>query len=411
MSDPVWTPVGPARLTGALVTEDLAGDGYNVVLAYDDGGEGHTIVVYVDNNLGGIAKDTFPGPPVKVVLATYAGQDDVVVREVSVPRAVGLILAALENSGAAPGEYLSADFRRYQEFLVGRVAAVDAPVEWPQRPAGVPLGVRRELVGRFLASGYSTDLHCSEALTAEIARLWVDHAVDRTVGGPLRVSAVLVELFLADWVPRVYGRASAEALLAVPEVVRAWLRFAADETPVPRSLVTDAVAAIERWAPVMRRRCSDPAAWERPIEQLAPEPEDDELEAMWFTLSGLGQAPRPDVTGLDRATAAKLTDLARGAWVLAGEHLGTDFAGRAFAIAERLVREAPELLARTKVRTLQLAITWLISEDELVFHSPRGRGIMSARRWAAELGTTPQTMQPKAKAIRAALGLPSKMDR
>jgi hypothetical protein len=407
MSDPVWTPVGPARLTGALVTADLAGDGYNVVLAYADRGEGHTLVVYVDNNLGGIAKDMFPGPPVEVVQATYSGQDDVLVRDVSVPWALGLIEVALENSARAPGEYLSVDFHRYQDLLRRRMAAVDGAIERPEPPAEVSLRARRELIARFLASGYSSELRCSERLTAEIARLWVDHAVDRTVGGPLRISAVLVELFLADWVPRIYGRASPEVLLAVPEVVREWLRFAAAETPVPRSLLTEAVAAIERWAPVMRRRCTDPAAWERPIEELAPEPEDDELEAMWFTLSGLGQAPLPDVTGLDRAAAAKLTDLARGAWVLAGEHLGTDFAGRAFALAERLVREAPELLVRTKVRTLQLAITWIIAEDEDVFHTARGRGIMSARRWAEELGTTPQTMQPKAKAIRAALGLPN----
>jgi hypothetical protein len=142
------------------------------------------------------------------------------------------------------------------------------------------------------------------------------------------------------------------------------------------------------------------------VEQLAPEPDDSELEAMWFTLHGLGQAPRPDVTGLDRATAGKLTDLARGSWVLAGERLGTDFAGRAFALAVRLVREAPELLVGTPLRSWQLAITWVIAEDELVFHTIRGRGMMSASRWAEELGTTVKTMQPKAQALRAALGLP-----
>jgi Domain of unknown function (DUF6398) len=207
-------------------------------------------------------------------------------------------------------------------------------------------------------------------------------------------------------VPRALGRQSPVFLAAVPEVVRAWLRFAADETPVPRSLLIEAVAAIERWAPVMRRRSTDDAARDLPVQQLVPPPDGDELEAMWFSLSELGPAPHPDVTGLDRAMAAKITELARGAWVLAGERLGTDFAVRAFALAERLVREVPELLAGSQLRTWQLAITWVIAEDESVFHTVRGRGLMSAQRWAHELGTTPRTMQAKATAIREALGLP-----
>jgi hypothetical protein len=400
---PGWVEqVGTAQLESAIVTEDLAGDGYNVVLCYDDGADGHTVVVYVDNNLGAIAKDVFPGPERDTVVEAYRGNDDVVTREVSVPGAVGLALAALERT--TDEDFTTADYERFQAML--RLRLRGAAVEWPTPVPEMSRRDRLALLAAFLESDHVTELRHPERLVFDVARLWLDHALDETEGGPLRISAVLVELFLADWVPRVVRPQSWEFLDAVPGVVRAWLRFAADETPVPRSLLADALGAIERWAPVMRRRCTDAAAWAVPVPVLAPEPEDDDLEAIWFSLPEIGRAPTPDVTGLDRAMGVKLIELARGAWVLAGERLGTDFAGRAFAIAERLVREAPTLLAGTQLRTWQLAITWLIAEDEDVFHTVRGRGMISAQRWARDLGTTAKTMQARATALRKALDMP-----
>jgi hypothetical protein len=156
----------------------------------------------------------------------------------------------------------------------------------------------------------------------------------------------------------------------------------------------------------MRRRCTDPAAWELPIEVLAPEPDEDELEALWFSLPGLGPAPMPDVTGLDSPARRKLVQLARGSWVLAGEQLGTDFAGRAFALAERLVRERPELLARGLLRTWQAAIVWVIAEDEYAVDRGPHLAAIAPNRLAADLNSTAKTLREKAAAIRAALGLP-----
>lgn len=405
--EPAWVrAVGAATLVEAVITDDLAGDGYNVVLAYDDGAEGHTLVVYVDNNLGAIAKDVFPGPPMTTVRRAYEGQDGVIVRPTSLPEAVGHVVAALERTAAAEAPFVTTDFDRFGSLLTLRMAAAPVAPEWPPPPPEVSLRTRREIVERFLDSGLVAEQRHPRELVAWIARHWVDHAVDRTVGGPLRVSAVLVELFLVDWVPRCLRPTEPGCLAAIPEVVRDWLRFAADQTPIPRDQLDSALAAVEHWAPVMRRRCTDPAAWELPIEVLAPEPDEDELEALWFSLPGLGPAPMPDVTGLDSPARRKLVQLARGSWVLAGEQLGTDFAGRAFALAERLVRERPELLARGLLRTWQAAIVWVIAEDEYAVDRGPHLAAIAPNRLAADLNSTAKTLREKAAAIRAALGLP-----
>src|SRR4051794_13801665 len=156
---PGWIgTIGEVRLTGAIMTEDLAGDGYNLVLAYDDHAGGHTIVVYVDNNLGGIAKDVFPGPRVATVRATYGGQDDILVREVSVPQAVGLVEVALERTADAPPGYTSPDFEGFVDLLQLRLRDVRGPIEWPAPPPSFSPGARARLVRQFLRSDHVTEL-------------------------------------------------------------------------------------------------------------------------------------------------------------------------------------------------------------------------------------------------------------
>ena len=54
---PEWvTRIAGFRLTSAIVSEDITGDGLSVVLDYDDEQHPHTVVVFIDNNLGAIVE-------------------------------------------------------------------------------------------------------------------------------------------------------------------------------------------------------------------------------------------------------------------------------------------------------------------------------------------------------------------
>ena len=71
---PRWlAEVGRAEVFAAWRMSHVLGDGDNIVLGarYSAGSE-HSLVVYVDHNLGGLAKDVFPAGPADEVLTMFA---------------------------------------------------------------------------------------------------------------------------------------------------------------------------------------------------------------------------------------------------------------------------------------------------------------------------------------------------
>ncbi len=370
---PAWVDgVGTARLVRAVRTEDFTGDGVNIVLGFDDGYGGHTLITFIDNNLGGIAKDVFVGPPMDEAIRMYAGTPGIVVRDVKIAAALGSIVVAVNETVTTPDPPVSDDFEYLNSLLLSRIGQAAIRPELPPEPVAAPPRERSALIRDFLASEYALALGLDERLISDVAGTWVDHAVDCTVGGPLRVSAVLVELFLAYWVPHAVEE-DAEYLAAIPPVVRAWLRFAAEQTDLPDEPLVEALGSVERFAPMM----------------------------LPGTVEHLGPGPVLDVTGLGSVAATYLTCVGQGAWVLAGETLGSEYADVALGLTERLVREAPSTFDGARITTWPAAIAWYIAEErDLV-----GRGgPLPVGRLAEELGSTPQTLRAKAKLIRAAIG-------
>jgi len=405
--EPAWLDqLATAQLRRAILVRDLAGDGIGITLGYDAGpdalsdagGLAHSVLVYVDNNLGGIAKDIGIGPPIEAVHLRSSIDAELVVSDVPPGQALGIVLDGLGQTLHDEDAPTTQDYEHFHSLLVLRVTRADVPIEMPPPPVELSEADRDALVRDFMHS-YGARVEADTALVEGIARLWVDHAAEYTIGGPLRASAVLVELFLADWVPR-HLADDGEQLALVPAVVKEWLRFVGSRVPVPSSLVTAALGAVEQYAPVMRRRAEDPSAWDAPYPRVGEQIDDDPLEATWLSLPELGVAPRPDCTGLAVGRAEQLEYVARHAWVLAGETLGTNYAGPAFEIAERLARQAPEAFDEARARTWPAAITWLLAEDDDMV----GRGkFLSPTRLAAELGIGAPTLRAKAGRIRDVL--------
>ncbi|HEU4946491.1 MAG TPA: hypothetical protein VFT31_05005 [Kribbella sp.] len=385
------------RLTSAVVSEDVTGDGLSVVLDYDDEHHPHTVVVFVDNNLGAIAKDVFVGPPVDRVVEAYQRGGRVTVRTVRPSTAAGIILQALGETGDHDDPPITEDFEFFSGLLVNRLTQLpERPVRPPVRPH---LSARQRdlLVEEFLATPAAAEL---PADAADIARLWIDHALDCTVGGPLRVSAVLVELFLSCWLPRKV-LADGAYFAAVPPVVKAWLTFAGDRTQLDPETIAEAVEAVDVWTPALQAAAvTEPV---RPGERLLLDEHVDDLEAAYRDLSGLAAPPRPNLEGLDKSAAATISVLAPHAWVLAGETLGTAYAVEAFDIADRLVREAPDLLGKARLSTWPRAIVWLIAHR----HRLVGPGeCLTPVGLAAELNSSPPTLRKTAKLLTDTLVLP-----
>jgi hypothetical protein len=397
---PDWVArIAGFRLTSAIVSEDVTGDGLSVVLDYDDDQHPHTLVVFVDNNLGAIAKDVFVGPPVDRVVEAYQRGGRVTVRTVRPATAAGIILQALGHTHDHDEPPVTEDFEFFSGLLVNRLTQLpERPVRPPIRPSLSPRQ-REQLVEEFLDSSYAVGLPDD---AGDIARLWIDHAVDRTVGGPLRVSAVLVELFLANWLPRKV-LADSTYFGHVPLVVKAWLEFAGDRTQLDLDAIEEAVDAVDVWTPAL-----EAAALEDPIGSISGERVflDDtstDLDEAYRTLSGLGSPPRPDLDGLDKSQAATLSVLAPHAWLLAGETLGIAYATDAFEIAERLVREAPDLLTKARLSTWPRAIVWHLAHH----HRLVGPGEpLTPHSLAADLASSAPTLRKTTKLLTDTLVLP-----
>ena len=387
------------RLTSAIVSEDVTGDGLSVVLDYDDDQHPHTVVVFVDNNLGAVAKDVFVGPPIDRVVEAYQRGGRVTVRTVRPATAAGIILQALGETHDHEDPPVTEDFEFFSGLLVNRLTQLpERPVRPPIRPQ-LSARQRDQLVDEFLESRHAVGLPDD---AADIARLWIDHAVDRTVGGPLRVSAVLVELFLSYWLPRKV-LADSTYFAAVPLVVKAWLEFAGERTELDLDAIEEAVDAVEVWTPALEAAALADPIGSKSGERVFLDDGGADLEDAYRTLAGLGAPPRPDLRGLDKSQAATLSVLAPHAWLLAGEILGTDYAGEAFEIADRLVRDAPDLLTKARLSTWPRAIVWLLAYR----HRLVGPGeSLTPITLAADLSSSPPTLRKTAKLLTDTLILP-----
>ncbi|MFF0265779.1 hypothetical protein [Kribbella sp. NPDC004536] len=397
---PEWvTRIAGFRLTSAIVSEDITGDGLSVVLDYDDEQHPHTLVVFVDNNLGGIIKDVFVGPPVDRVLDAYQRGGRVTIRTVRPPIAAGIILQALGETRDYDDPPVSEDFEFFTGLLVNRLTQMpERPVRPPMRPLLSPRQ-REHLVEDFLESQQAVGLPDD---AADIVRLWIDHAVDHTVGGPLRVSGVLVELFLAHWLPRKV-LADSTYFDAVPVVVKAWLEFAGEQANLPLDTIEEAVDAVDVWQPALEAAAMIDPVGSKPGERVFLDDATNDLEDAYRALAGLGSPPQPDLEGLDNHQAATLSVLAPHAWLMAGETLGTAYAPDAFDIAERLVRDAPDLLAKARLSTWPRAIVWLIAHR----HRLVGPGEpLTPYTLATDLSSSPATLRKTAKLLTDTLILP-----
>jgi hypothetical protein len=111
---------------------------------------------------------------------------------------------------------------------------------------------------QFLSSpegkGFAPD--GEEAYAVSLA---IDFCADYIDGRPLRWSPVVVELFMAGWIPsKILG--DPDLFERLPSALDAWVRFAGRRSKTPDWAVAATREAIPRWREEMIHRGNDPAA-------------------------------------------------------------------------------------------------------------------------------------------------------
>lgn len=260
---PSWVAgVGDAEITGAAVMrEDVFDDGFTMFLeARHPTGETHAVGVYIDNNLGVMAKDILLAESIDRVaeIMRQNPRDDGEVRLEQIDPAVAAaeIHAAMNLTEMTLDPPVSEDYAGLRALAMLRADEAPGGATANQREE-MPAEDRDALRNEFLASPEGREFP-SDGDEAFVVSLAIDFCADYVDGRPLRWSPVVVELFMAGWVPR---KVLADAVVCevLPAALDAWVRFAGRKQGTPDWAIALTQEAIPRWRDEVTSAGSDPA--------------------------------------------------------------------------------------------------------------------------------------------------------
>jgi hypothetical protein len=249
-------------LRTAVMREEIFDDGSTIFIEAAHGdGERHAIGVYIDNNLGVMAKDILLADSidrVEEVMLDNAQDDGVLRLEEPGPAEAGArIHAAMELTDMTFDPPVGEHYARLRALALLRAdelprGEVDLDV------SEVSAEERDRLFEGFLASPEAEGMQPGSD-EADVVSLAIDFCSDHVDGRPLRWSPVVVELFMADWLPR---KVIADGTLfdAVPAALEAWVRYAGRTRAIPQWATARTVEAIPEWADEMLANAADPDA-------------------------------------------------------------------------------------------------------------------------------------------------------
>jgi hypothetical protein len=261
---PVWlSDVGEAEITDAAVMrEDVFDDASTVFLeARHPDGAMHAIGVQIDNNLGLRARDILLADSIDrvagVMLKHPQADGALTLERIAPGRAAGRIDAAIELTDMTLDPPVAEEYAPLRAMALLRVD--EAPTYVPVPDVSEMAHQERDrLLDEFLTSPEGEEF-APDRDEAYAASLAINFCADYVDGRPLRWSPVVVELFMADWIPRKV-LADQDLFERLPSVLDAWVRFAGRKAGTPDWAVDKTRMAIPRWRDEMIERGSDPAA-------------------------------------------------------------------------------------------------------------------------------------------------------
>lgn len=288
---PAWAAVaGKALPTEAWIGSDVYGDQEIVIIGFAypgglhlpspghtqlTGDPGHSICVLVDHTEGGVAKDAYPAAPLAQTLARWreAEGDGIGLRPASLAEVAARLADALMATDFGglhqpPPSHIEArtDGRTLAEMralLSSRLATL---------PPAANTGLeeldaegRDWLVAEFLGAPEAADL-LSEPAAVTVCHSLIAYRCDYGDGDPLRWSPTLAGLCLLDHFP-VKVSLDAPDIPLVPDVLAAWVTFAASRKNLPepalarilevidscRDTFPVAMSDVDRYSPAKRK--------------------------------------------------------------------------------------------------------------------------------------------------------------
>ena len=247
---PAWAAVaGKALPTEAWIGSDVYGDQEIVIIGFVyptlAGDPGHSICVLVDHTEGGVAKDAYPAAPLAQTLARWreAEGDGISLRPASLAEVAARLADAL----------MATDFADRQARTDGRTLAELRALltsRLTTLPPAANTGLeeldaegRDWLVAEFLGAPEAADL-LSEPAAVTVCHSLIAYRCDYGDGDPLRWSPTLAGLCLLDHFP-VKVSLDAPDIPLVPDVLAAWVTFAASRKNLPEPALTRILEVID----------------------------------------------------------------------------------------------------------------------------------------------------------------------
>jgi hypothetical protein len=265
LPEPPWShALGLSRPTAAaLMSDEVFDDGVSVLVQFSAAVEQHTLVIYIDHNMGGLVKDVFLAGPLAEVRRELDRQRDEeagpAIRELDLAEARARVedaLYMLDHTYAPP---VSEDVRLLRALIEARIRLLPDGAVLPDEHGAATPKERDELLADFLASNQGRRWRGDEH-AEEIVALAIDFGADYNHGGPLRWSSVVVEIFMTSWLARKIAR-EPEFFERVPDVLPDWVAYAGRRRGVPAVPLREAVASVEDYREEMLDATSDPEAW------------------------------------------------------------------------------------------------------------------------------------------------------
>ncbi|TKK87230.1 hypothetical protein FDA94_18425 [Herbidospora galbida] len=253
---PGWADrVGAVKPQGCYVSRDIYGDQDTVVSTFAyNGDDTHALVLVVDYNMRGMARDAWVSTQVDKLLEQAgleaAGNPMLRFEEIEPQQARALLEFAMKAAREeaydrkAP-KVVSDSYSAYHAFARSRIKALPPGRKRPA-PAHSEAPYTRErramLAAEFLASDAAENLSDPSA-ASRCADHIIDYGCDQDFGRPHRVSPAKCETFLLDWLPRKIMLTPAQQD-AMPHVLAAWVRFAGARIGLPDQAIRATLDAV-----------------------------------------------------------------------------------------------------------------------------------------------------------------------
>jgi len=255
---PAWAAVaGKALPTEAWIGSDVYGDQEIVIIGFAyptlAADPGHSICILVDHTEGGVAKDAYPAAPLAQTLARWreAEGDGIGLRPVSLAEVAARLADALMATDFR--ELHQPPLRHTDARTEGRTLA-EMRALLSSRLAALPPAAntgreeldaegRDWLVAEFLGAPEAADL-LSEPAAVTVCHSLIAYRCDYGDGDPLRWSPTLAGLCLLDHFP-VKVSLDGPDIPLVPDVLAAWVAFAARRKNLPEPALTRILEAID----------------------------------------------------------------------------------------------------------------------------------------------------------------------